>query len=102
LHDRKKNKLFDKVSSSQYVKSYLKGIRLPGKEEYREDSSRRRETSTVRTENSYGVRIGLPGGQYCTEQRQYTCRMTEEKGLLRGIQEPEYRTQKITSLVYVV
>jgi hypothetical protein len=31
-----------------------------------------------------------------------TDRIPQEKGSLRRIQEPEYRTEKITSLVYVV
>jgi hypothetical protein len=31
-----------------------------------------------------------------------TGRILQEKGLLRRIQEPEYSTEKITSLVYVV
>jgi hypothetical protein len=29
-------------------------------------------------------------------------RIPQEKGLLKRIQEPEYRTEKINSLVYVV
>jgi hypothetical protein len=61
------------VFSRRYAKSYLKGI-----------TGRFR----LRTEQD-----SEEGGQY---------RITGEKELLRIVQEPEYRTEKITSLVYAV
>jgi hypothetical protein len=62
LHDSKKNKTIRLSASSQYAKSYLKGIHLPGRAVYYWKSTvtiRLPGGSTVQNET---VRIRLPGG----------------------------------------
>jgi hypothetical protein len=76
----------------RYFKGLTGRLRLRT-EQYSEDSSTRGDRSTVQdsfTSTEKGI----------TEEARD--KMPQEKGSLRRIQEPEYRTERITSLVYVM
>jgi hypothetical protein len=88
--------LFDGVFSRGYVKNYLEMVTGRLQISKRKDgvTSEDQDRSNTGSKNS-------STGQSSEEDILRTDRIPQEKELLRRIQEPEYKTEKIKSLVYV-